>query len=378
MILEDNFKVKRRFPLQTAGHLELPTHFLETTLPKLGGGVVLDEDGLLFGAYFPVWQDRRKGLFIRATHSFDLPSLEIIRQNNPWVEFVDFVSLDSEGAKSFEVIVKSSTDELRITMPSRDDAISAQSVHGIIWGTDATYPFDLFQQNGVAATRLVAKVGDLVVGFLLGFWGQSEGRFWLESQILGVLPEFRHRNIGKLLKLQQREDAKSESVNVIHWTVDPLLRINALLNFNGLGGIATKFQSNHYAFVNGLNQVKASRFTISWAVDDVILSKFKAEFGSVADKYLMIEHPVWKLPTKIDRTADLLVEIPEDWTRLQRSNLEEALAIREKTDVVFKAFIGAEEGLYVPGRLVDIGGRVYLICKPFSKLKHLLNELTYI
>ncbi|MCB0069727.1 MAG: hypothetical protein KDD77_21335, partial [Caldilineaceae bacterium] len=55
------------------------------------------------------------------------------------------------------------------------------------------------------------------------------GAFRLESQTMGVLPEYRGLRIANLLKKQQAELAWREGIGVVHWTADPLQYPNAAL-----------------------------------------------------------------------------------------------------------------------------------------------------
>jgi predicted GNAT superfamily acetyltransferase len=115
-------------------------------------------------------------------------------------------------------------------------------------------------------------------GFLFGFytfdgaplpadWTERfNGGFRIESQTLGVLPDYRGLRIANLLKKRQAELAWREGVGVVSWTADPLQAPNAALNFGLLKAVAFEFAPDLYPFRNELNRVHASRFGLTWLV----------------------------------------------------------------------------------------------------------------
>jgi predicted GNAT superfamily acetyltransferase len=89
--------------------------------------------------------------------------------------------------------------------------------------------------------------GDRMVGFCFAVPGvKPEGRPYLHSHMLGVLPEYRNLGIGQSLKLRQREEALSRGIELIEWTFDPLELKNAFFNIERLGVIVRRYSENHY------------------------------------------------------------------------------------------------------------------------------------
>src|SRR6202041_595073 len=76
------------------------------------------------------------------------------------------------------------------------------------------------------------------------------GKPFLHSHMTGVLPEYQNRNIGRRLKLSQREIALQQSISLIEWTFDPLELRNAHFNFVRLGAIARRFLPNCYGITD--------------------------------------------------------------------------------------------------------------------------------
>jgi predicted GNAT superfamily acetyltransferase len=89
--------------------------------------------------------------------------------------------------------------------------------------------------------------GSRMVGFCFAIPGiKSDGRPYLHSHMLGVLPEYRNHAVGRNLKLRQREDALARGIQVIEWTFDPLELKNAFLNIEKLGAIVRRYNENQY------------------------------------------------------------------------------------------------------------------------------------
>src|ERR1051326_3145828 len=58
-----------------------------------------------------------------------------------------------------------------------------------------------------------------MVGFLLAIPGIKRGaQAYLHSHMLGVLPDYRNRGVGRILKLRQRDDALARGIELVEWT----------------------------------------------------------------------------------------------------------------------------------------------------------------
>lgn len=86
-----------------------------------------------------------------------------------------------------------------------------------------------------------------MVAFLLAIPGRkADGRAYLHSHMLGVLPEYRNSGVGRRLKFRQRDDAIARGIDLIEWTFDPLELKNAWFNIEGLGAIVRRYVRNQY------------------------------------------------------------------------------------------------------------------------------------
>ena len=105
-----------------------------------------------------------------------------------------------------------------------------------------------------------------VVGFVFGFLAVHHGLYSHHSHMMGVLPAYRDRGIGRLLKLAQREAVLAQGLDTISWTYDPLESRNAHLNINKLGAVCHTYVRDMYGeMVDGLNAgLPSDRFLVQW------------------------------------------------------------------------------------------------------------------
>jgi predicted GNAT superfamily acetyltransferase len=103
----------------------------------------------------------------------------------------------------------------------------------------------------VVAQRIGGQVigafdGDTLVGFAMSLPGYRDGKSYLHSHMLAVLPQYRNSGIGRSLKLAQRDDAIARGFDLMEWTFDPLEIRNAHLNIARLGVIVRRYQPDFY------------------------------------------------------------------------------------------------------------------------------------
>ena len=96
------------------------------------------------------------------------------------------------------------------------------------------------------AILLGACDGARLVGFVYSFPGLKDGRPMQWSHMLGVRPEFRASGIGRDLKLAQRRTSLAMGIDLMEWTFDPLVAVNAHLNVRRLGAVADDYVVNVY------------------------------------------------------------------------------------------------------------------------------------
>jgi predicted GNAT superfamily acetyltransferase len=123
-------------------------------------------------------------------------------------------------------------------------------LQGAVWG----------YENGDIVPRrlflLASKIGGqvvgaftatgLMVGFAMALPGVREGKPYLHSHMLAVLPEYRNGGLGRRLKLAQRDDALQRGFELMEWTFDPLEIKNAYLNVIRLGALSHRYAEDFY------------------------------------------------------------------------------------------------------------------------------------
>ena len=101
--------------------------------------------------------------------------------------------------------------------------------------------------NKVGGHTFGAYHGHQMIGFLLAIPGiKRGGSGYLHSHMLGVLPEYRDRGVGRMLKFRQRDDALARGIDLVEWTFDPLELRNAFFNIERLGAIVRRYVDNQY------------------------------------------------------------------------------------------------------------------------------------
>jgi predicted GNAT superfamily acetyltransferase len=118
---------------------------------------------------------------------------------------------------------------------------------------------------------LGAFEGGALVGFAFGFLGLEDGRPNLHSHMLAVRAAYRNSDLGRKLKLAQRERVLAMRVNdsritEITWTFDPLQSKNAHLNFAKLGVISRSYKIDFYGpeTSSSLHRNSTDRLWVKW------------------------------------------------------------------------------------------------------------------
>lgn len=117
----------------------------------------------------------------------------------------------------------------------------------VTWGEELVVPSGLFVvAHETGGQTLGAFAGTKMIGFTLGLVGLHGATPIIHSHMTAVLPEFRDRGVGRMLKLAQRNDALARGIHLVEWTFDPLELKNAHFNINRLGAVVKRFIPNCY------------------------------------------------------------------------------------------------------------------------------------
>jgi predicted GNAT superfamily acetyltransferase len=96
------------------------------------------------------------------------------------------------------------------------------------------------------AILLGAYDGGRLIGFVFSFPGLKDGRLVQWSHMLGVSPEYRASGVGRELKLEQRRVSLAMGIDLMEWTFDPLVAVNAHLNVRRLGAVVEDYALDVY------------------------------------------------------------------------------------------------------------------------------------
>ena len=109
-----------------------------------------------------------------------------------------------------------------------------------------------------------------LAGFCLAIPALRNGKSYLHSHMLGVLPEYQNLHVGQRLKQMQRSDAIVRGIPLIEWTFDPMELKNAFFNVMRLGAIVRRYVPNQYGASSSALQhgLPTDRLVAEWWVEE--------------------------------------------------------------------------------------------------------------
>src|ERR671918_781255 len=230
------------------------------------------------------------------------------------------------------------------------EPIGVRPLHSLAEVRAAAQRFDRIWQErrvmGAPLLRAMAAHGgqvlgafdaDELVGALVGLIGLTEaGRPVLHSHITGVAPEGQLRGVGFELKRAQRDWCLARGIEVVTWTMDPMVARNARFNLHKLAAVGTAFHRDYYgpmddAFNRG---DRSDRLEIRWDLPSERVEKGMA--GS---------------PPEPPERGVGLVLVPPDYHDLRHSDPERALRLRDEAADALESLFAA--GYLATGFLRD-------------------------
>lgn len=214
----------------------------------------------------------------------------------------------------------------------------------------------------VPATHLVAATeaggvligafdADELVGFVYGFAGLEHGQLAHHSHMLAVKTAYRNLDLGRRLKLAQRERVLGQGIRLMTWTFDPLQSLNAHFNFSKLGVVADRYLPNFYGedAASFLHQTGTDRLWVSWLLASERVEKTITGAGDQAQRgrgLALVTVESDGAPRRNDLSEcfagdDVSIEIPGDINSLQQQRPQTALKWREETRWAFAEAIAA-------------------------------------
>ena len=217
-----------------------------------------------------------------------------------------------------------------------------------VWGTpdlDVVPSTQLVAAREAGGVLLGAFAGETLVGFVYGFPSFERGQLAHHSHMLAVKPEFRNLDLGRRLKLAQREHVLAQGIDLISWTFDPLQSVNAYFNFSKLGVVADRYLVNFYGddAASFLHQTGTDRLWVSWFVSSArVSSRVQGEVAvNVEDAPLLVSVTTDQSPQRNEFVKDhdhVAIEIPSQIDALSR---ETGWRWREETRWAFTAALKA-------------------------------------
>lgn len=158
-------------------------------------------------------------------------------------------------------------------MRQHEEFVEAVRLQQEIWGFEDNelLPVRLFVvATKIGGQALAAFHQGRMVAFLIAIPGVREGTSYLHSHMLGVLPGYRDRGLGRLLKLEQRREALQRGIGLVEWTFDPLELKNAFFNIERLGAIMRRFNPNQYGTTSSHlhGGLPTDRLVAEWHIGD--------------------------------------------------------------------------------------------------------------
>ena len=238
-----------------------------------------------------------------------------------------------------------------ITIRDIDAASEMRAVEVLqkeIWGVP---DLDVVPLTQMVAAKVAGGVllgaydGESLVGFVYGFVGYEHGQVSHHSHMLAVKPAYRNYDLGRRLKLAQRERVLEQGITLMTWTFDPLQSLNAYFNFNKLGVFSDRYFIDFYGedAESFLHKTGTDRFWVKW---DLSNSKFEKEsdkrtFDQTFERTTpLVRVGVDEFPLTVDLEEGLkadiaLVEIPADINDLVQRNSDLAMNWRQRTRQAF-------------------------------------------
>ena len=190
--------------------------------------------------------------------------------------------------------------------------------------------------------------GETTVGFVYGFPSFERGQLAHHSHMLAVKPEYRNFDLGRRLKLAQREHVMAQGIGLISWTFDPLQSLNAHFNFSKLGVLADRYLPNFYGedAVSFLHQTGTDRLWVSWFISSERVQRRiygGSDEGSFSSVPSLIDVDMDDSPRRNDFSDQerVAIEIPSNIDALQQQNPETARKWREETRWAFTETLNA-------------------------------------
>ena len=255
-----------------------------------------------------------------------------------------------------------------------------------VWGfttADDLIPVPVLAAGAIRGAILVGAFDEnRLVGFVYSFPAIHRRRLSQWSHMLGVLEQYRSAGLGFRLKLAQRERARAMGIDLVEWTFDPLLVLNARFNVTRLGAVVEEYRPDFYGpSTSPLHgNLPTDRFIAQWRLDSshverrIRLREFVPSIPDGAAGAAPVNQAVadgaWLACAEPDLSlgADrLLVHIPPRFLEMLAAAPDLAREWRMRTREIFTTYFARGyrivDFLFDPG---SGGGSYLLTCESFE------------
>jgi predicted GNAT superfamily acetyltransferase len=247
-----------------------------------------------------------------------------------------------------EIVIRDITDV--------EEMRAVEELQKEVWGMsdrDIASVLMMRATNAVGGILVGAFDGARLVGFVYGFVGLDAARPIMHSDMLAVKREYRGHDLGRRLKLAQRERVLARGLRLVTWTFDPLQARNAHLNFARLGVVSDRYHVNFYGEHSSspLHATGTDRLWVSWPIaHDRVRARIQGE-GFDEDTTALAHTPALvhfgpggePLCEDFEKAEQprILIEIPGDIGKIEKENPSLALEWRRATRRAFTDALSA-------------------------------------
>jgi predicted GNAT superfamily acetyltransferase len=227
-----------------------------------------------------------------------------------------------------------------------------EEIHGIVEVQRDAWQMDDLGIVPTFETKAVSKIGvvliaidpdNTVVGFIYAYPQFPNAHY---SHMMATLRKWQGKGVGYRMKIVHRNIALKSpyNINLIDWTVDPLLANNAYLNFTKLGVECSTYYPDFYGDATtegaGIYQdMPTDRFLVNWKIRDERVNRRmnnhlidridKSELFSRSPPINKIENSSW-VDVEVEYTNSFSVQVPSEFQKLKQQSLEIAMDWRVK------------------------------------------------
>jgi Uncharacterized conserved protein len=160
-----------------------------------------------------------------------------------------------------ELDVVTDPDEIKKVIPVIKSAWGMQNMDQLVKDILCSFRF----HGGLV---LIARDNEEILGMQYSYPGFKKGKVYLYSHMTGVVENRKYSGIGRALKMEQKKWAMDHGFDLIAWTYDPLMCLNANFNTHILGTVSRTYLRNFYGEMEDpLNSgVPTDRFVTEWHI----------------------------------------------------------------------------------------------------------------